>query len=67
MAHTLPANTASSSSALVGYWYSADGQGFIDMTGATAAEAVAELLGQCGTGEERAVILAGRFVLADEA
>lgn len=55
---------ASLSSALVTFWHSADGQSSIDMTVATAAEAVADLLAQCSTDEQRASILAGSFDLA---
>lgn len=61
---TIPASTASTAStATVSFWRSADGQSAIDMSGATAAEALAELLGQCATDEERAGILAGSFVV----
>lgn len=42
-----------------GWWTSEDGQGSLDMTGATLAEAVATLLGQCADDEQRANILAG--------
>ena len=40
-------------------WISADGQKLLDMVGSTLAEAKAEMLGQCGTDEQRANILAG--------
>lgn len=43
------------------FWLSADGQNEIDMSGHTEAEALAELLEQCGTEAERAAILAGSF------
>lgn len=50
-----------------GWWNSADGQGAIDMTGATLAEAKRELLGQCGTDAEGEEILAGRLqIISDE-
>ena len=51
-----------------GWWVSADKQGSLDMTGATLAEAVADLLAQCATDTERAGILAGSIeILADDA
>ena len=46
--------------AVVGWWTSADGSGCLDMSGATVAEAVAEILAQCGDDEEeRAEVYAG--------
>lgn len=64
MSHTtIPASDASTSTALVGWWTSADGQGSIDMTGATAQVAVEELLRQCASDEARADILGGAFDL----
>jgi hypothetical protein len=57
----IPALAAASFSTPVTLWRSADGQSTIDMSGATAAEAVAELLAQCGSEDERAGILAGSF------
>ena len=61
---TLPATDASTSSAPVTYWISEDGQGQIDMSGATASQALRELLSQCRSDEHRAGILAGSFDLA---
>lgn len=61
--NTLPAALASSSSEPVSWWISEDGQGQINMTGTTAAQAVRELLSQCSSSEERAGILAGTFDL----
>lgn len=43
------------------YWRSADGQSVLDMSGATLAEARAELLEQCGTDEQRDAMLRGRI------
>ena len=60
---TISASTASTSKQGVTYWIGSDGSG-LDMSGLTASEALAELLDQCGTGEERTAILAGRFQLA---
>jgi len=60
---TISAATAATSTQAVAYWVGPDGSD-LDMTGMSAAEALAELLAQCGTGEERAAILAGRFQLA---
>lgn len=62
---TIPATAASSDSRPVTSWLSSDRQGEIDMTGATAAEALRELLAQCATDDEREGILAGSFVVAD--
>lgn len=46
--------------AQVGWWTSADRSGCLDMVGATVAEAVAEILAQCGDDEEeRADVYAG--------
>ena len=44
---------------LAGWYVSADGQGMCDMTGLTLADALAELLDQCGSSEEEAATLAG--------
>lgn len=53
-------------SALVSHWISADGQGACDMSGATAAEALEELLDVCTDDAQRTRVLAGRFeVLTD--
>lgn len=62
---TVTATSAASTTDLVTRWVSKDGQSSIDMAGATAAEAVAELLSQCGDNVQRAAILAGSFVVAD--
>ena len=59
------ASSAASDSRNAGFWYSADGQSSIDMTGATAAEAVSELLAQCTTDAQRADILAGEIEVAE--
>lgn len=49
-----------------GWWNSADGQGVIDMTGSTLAEAKRELLSQCGEDGDGEKILAGRLeILSD--
>lgn len=47
----------------VRFWRSADGQSAIDMSGSTVPEAVAELLEQCRTTEQRASILDGSLEL----
>jgi len=60
---TISAAAAATSRQAVTYWIGSDGSG-LDMVGMTASEALAELLDQCGTGEERTAILAGRFQLA---
>ena len=60
---TIFAADAATSNQAVTYWIGSDGSG-LDMAGMTASEALAELLDQCGTGEERTAILAGRFQLA---
>lgn len=44
-----------------GWWHSADGQGHLDMRGATLAEARHDLLAQCGEERQREAILAGRI------
>ena len=52
--------------AIVGWWTSADGSGSLDMTGATVAEAVAEITERaCSSDNDRAAILAGTFELLD--
>ena len=52
--------------AIVGWWTSADGSGSLDMTGATVAEAVAELTERaCSDDNDRAAIMAGTFELLD--
>ena len=52
--------------AIVGWWTSEDGAGSLDMTGATVAEAVAELTERaCSNDADRAAILAGTFELLD--
>ncbi len=61
---TISAAAAATSRQAVAYWSGSDGSG-LDMDGMTASEALAELLGQCGTGEQQAAILAGRFALCD--
>ena len=60
---TISAADAATSNQAVTDWIGADGSG-LDMSEMTASEALAELLAQCGTGEERTAILAGRFQLA---
>ena len=65
MSDRLPASSAADSTAIVTYWISADGQGSYDMYGMTAADALAELLGQCGEDDQRDGILAGSFILAE--
>lgn len=60
----IAADTAST--AIVTAWISADGQDSLPMAGATVDQARAELLDQCATDEERASIVAGAFVLAEE-
>lgn len=49
------------------HWLSDDGRRSIDMSGATAADAIAELLAQCGTDEQRAAILRGSLVVGPTA
>ena len=49
-----------------GWWTSEDGQGALDMRGATLGRALAELLGQCSGAAERAGILAGTLEVLDE-
>jgi hypothetical protein len=49
-----------------GSWTSADGQGQMDMTGSTLAEARATLLGQCADDEQREGILAGSLEVVEE-
>lgn len=61
MSTRIPASDAAESAVIVTHWVSADGQGSYDMTGLTAADALRELLGQCGEGEQRDGILAGHF------
>ena len=63
--NTIPANETADRTDIVTFWVSADGQGSIDMTGATAAEALAELLAQCGEDDQRDAILAGAFQVAE--
>lgn len=63
---TLPASSAATSSRVVLAWTSADGQGAIDMEGYTAADAVAILLGQCASDDERTRILGGTFTIEEE-
>jgi len=41
------------------FWRSKDGQSSLDMTGATAGEALTELLDQCATPQERVGVLTG--------
>lgn len=65
MSTRLPASAAAESTAIVTHWVSADGQGSYDMTGLTAADAIRELLGQCGEDHDRDDFLAGHFLLAD--
>lgn len=49
------------------YWISEDEQTHFDMTGhESEAAALEELLGQCGTAEQREAILAGSFVWETE-
>ena len=51
-----------------GWWAPADGQGEMDMTGCTVAEALAEMLGQCADDEQREGLLSGSLqVLASPA
>ena len=50
---------------LVGWWTSADGSGQLDMTGATVAEAVAEMAAQCGGDDDQlADLMAGTIEVA---
>ena len=52
--------------ATVGWWTSEDGSGSLDMTGATVAEAVAELTERaCSDDNDRAAIMAGTFEILD--
>lgn len=44
-------------------WVSADKQSTIDTRGAPAEQALAELLEQCGSDEQRAEIMSGAFVI----
>lgn len=60
---TISTADAATSNQAVTYWIGSDGSD-LDMSGMTASEALAELLSQCGTDDERAAILAGRFQLA---
>ena len=53
------ASIAHSDGRPAGYWYSADEQGAIDMTGDTASHAIETLLIECATAAEREAILAG--------
>jgi hypothetical protein len=48
----------------VTWWTSADRRRELDMTGSTAAEALAELMGQCTDDEQRTSILSGTMALA---
>jgi hypothetical protein len=48
-----------------GFWRSKDGQSAIDMSGMTGGEALAELLGQCATPQERIRILTGTLELTE--
>ena len=71
MPSSIHASRAADSSAIVTEWISEDGQGSYDMTGGepasmTAAEALTELLSQCGEETQRDSILAGRFILAEQ-
>lgn len=59
------ADVATSSPARVSFWRSADGQSSIDMRGATKAQALADLLGQCATTAQCDAILAGSFEVAE--
>ena len=61
----ISATEAATSTAIVTYWIGEDGQGDFDMTGLTAAEAVTELLGQCGEESQRTAIMAGHFIVAE--
>jgi hypothetical protein len=61
VADILPADTRPA-----GWWRSEDGQGMIDMTGGSIAEAREELLSVCATDEQREEMLGGTIeVLAD--
>ncbi len=52
--------------AIVGWWTSADGSGSLDMTGATVAEAVAELTERaCSDDTDVAAIMAGTLEILD--
>ena len=51
--------------AAAGWWTSADGSGQLDMTGATVAEAVAEMAAQCGGDDDQlADLMAGTIEVA---
>ncbi len=52
--------------AIVGWWTSADGSGSLDMSGATASEAVAELTERaCSSDTDVAAIMAGTLEILD--
>lgn len=57
---TISAAAAATSNQAVTHWVGPDGSD-LDMSGMPASAALAELLSQCGTDDDRAAILAGRF------
>ena len=55
-----------SPNAIVGWWTSEDGSGSLDMTGATVAEAVAELTKRaCSSDTDVAAIMSGTLEILD--
>jgi len=64
MTYRIPATDAATDDTQVTVWWSADRQASIDVDGMTAAEALAELLAQCGTEDDQEDILAGAFAVA---
>ena len=65
MTRTIPATDAADSTDIVTFWVSGDGQGSLDMSGMTAADALAELLAQCSDADDAAGVMAGCFDLAE--
>lgn len=59
---TINATDASNAATPTLWWVSQDGQSSLSTGGATASDALAELLDECGTNDDVAGIMAGHFI-----